>query len=67
MPICYGSGGCCCGRHIKRVPQDGPVALGGGAKHGTQMAYELYGCRCKECRQWLAREAMERSRDDGKR
>ena len=66
MPICYGNGGTACGRSIRRVEQCEPARLPASCRHGTEIAYSVYGCRCRECSDWKARDAME-VRSSGKR
>ena len=58
MPICYGNGGTACGRSIRRVEQCEPARLTASCRHGTEIAYSVYGCRCRECSDWKARDAM---------
>lgn len=66
MPICYGNGGTACGRSIRRVEQCEPARLPASCRHGTEIAYSVYGCRCRKCSDWKARDAME-ARNSGKR
>ena len=58
MPICYGNGGTACGRSVRRVEQCEPARLPASCRHGTEIAYSVYGCRCRECSDWKARDAM---------
>lgn len=58
MPVCYGRGGIGWDGVAKRVPQDEPKELPMGARHGTEIAYRVYGCRCRKCADWKARDAM---------
>lgn len=59
MPICYGKGGIACGRSIRSVEQCEPARLPESCRHGTEIAYSVYGCRCRQCADWKARDAME--------
>lgn len=59
MPVCYGRGGIEWDGVAKHVPQDEPKELPMGARHGTEIAYRVYGCRCRKCASRLARDAME--------
>jgi hypothetical protein len=58
MPVCYGRGGIEWDGVAKHVPQDEPKELPMGARHGTEIAYSVYGCRCRACSDWKARDAM---------
>ncbi len=62
--IVYGRGCAGC-QTIPRTEQDRPQMLPMGAKHGTGIAYEVYGCRCSKCLDYKAREAMSRKEGEG--
>ncbi len=59
MPVCYGNGGIDYESVVPHVEQDRPERLPMGVRHGTEIAYRVYGCRCRRCADWRARDAME--------
>lgn len=50
--IVYGRGCAGCQTIPQSIQPQEPKELPEGAEHGSMIAYQLHGCRCRKCQEW---------------